>query len=109
MKETNSSVGDNHKHLDIPRLFSSEAWKELTGKQAKLYLFCRWQRWTGDRPGADYPDMEEYQRPEVFYLNWKRFIVKDCMTPTGQDSITMWKHFADMDSSNAFLMERRTG
>lgn len=72
MKETNSSVRDNHKNLDIPRLFSSEAWKELTGKQAKLYLFCRWQRWTGDRPGADYPDMEEYQRPEVFYLNWKK-------------------------------------
>lgn len=38
MKETNSSVRDNHEHLDIPRPFSSEAWKELTEKQTKLYL-----------------------------------------------------------------------
>lgn len=72
MKETSSSVRDNHEPLDIPRLFSSEAWKELTGKQAKLYLFCLWQRRAKDRPGADYPDNEEYQRPEVFYLNWKK-------------------------------------
>lgn len=72
MKETNSSVRDNHEHLDIPRPFSSEAWKELTEKQTKLYLFCRWQCWGKDRPGKDYPDMEEYQRPEVFYLNWKK-------------------------------------
>lgn len=71
MKENNSSVRDNHEPLDVPRLFSSEAWKELTGKQAKLYIFCRWQRWEEkDRPGKDYPDIEEYQRPGVFYLNW---------------------------------------
>mgnify|MGYP006974955452 CR=1 FL=1 len=74
MKETNSSVRDNHEPLDIPRLFSSEAWKELTDKQVRLYLFCRWQYWAKkeNRPGADYPDNEEYQRPEVFYLNWKK-------------------------------------
>lgn len=55
-------------------LYTSPAWKELTDKQVRLYLFCRWQYWAKreNRPGADYPDYEPYQAPEVFYLNWAK-------------------------------------
>ena len=55
-------------------LYPSPAWKELTDKQVRLYLFCRWQYWAKreNRPGADYPDYEPYQAPEVFYLNWAK-------------------------------------
>lgn len=55
-------------------LYTSPAWKELTDKQVRLYIFCRWQYWTKreNRPGADYPDYEPYQAPEVFYLNWRK-------------------------------------
>lgn len=55
-------------------LYTSPAWKELTDKQVRLYLFCRWQYWAKkeNRPGADYPDFEPYQAPEVFYLNWRK-------------------------------------
>lgn len=55
-------------------LYTSPAWKELTDKQVRLYLFCRWQYWAKreNRPGADFPDYEPYQAPEVFYLNWAK-------------------------------------
>ena len=55
-------------------LYTSPAWKELTDKQVRLYLFCRWQYWAKreNRPGADYPDYEPYQATEVFYLNWAK-------------------------------------
>lgn len=55
-------------------LYKSPAWEGLTDKQVRLYLFCRWQRWAKkeNRPMADYPDVEEYQRPEVFYMNWRK-------------------------------------
>lgn len=55
-------------------LYTSPAWKKLTDKQVRLYLFCRWQYWAKreNRPGADYPDYEPYQAPEVFYLNWAK-------------------------------------
>lgn len=55
-------------------LYTSPAWKELTDKQVRLYLLCRWQYWAKreNRPGADYPDYEPYQAPEVFYLNWAK-------------------------------------
>ena len=55
-------------------LYTSPAWKELTDKQVRLYLFCRWQYWAKreNRPGADYPDYQPYQAPEVVYLHWAK-------------------------------------
>lgn len=56
---------------------NSQEWRALTGNQRALYFFCRFQRYDLDRPkpGAAFPLCEEFQRREVFFMNFET--VKD--------------------------------
>ena len=51
-------------------LYNSPAWRALTANQMNLYLFSTWHRLNNKQhPRNDYPDHEQYQSDEVFYMN----------------------------------------
>lgn len=47
----------------------SKAYKALTNRQKMLYVYCKAQYFGKRKPSADYPDLEQFQSPDCFYLN----------------------------------------
>ena len=50
-------------------LLKSPAFQDLSNKQKVLYVTCLSQMYGKRKPCRDYPDVKEFQRPEVFYFN----------------------------------------
>lgn len=51
-------------------MLTSEAFVLLTDRQKMLYVCCKAQYYGKRKPERDYPDMEQLQGEELFYLNW---------------------------------------
>ncbi len=50
-------------------MLTSDAWKDLTMRQRVLYVACKGQYYGKRKPGKDFPDMEQVQSDECFYMN----------------------------------------
>lgn len=50
-------------------MLTSDAWKDLTMRQRVLYVACKGQYYGKKKPGKDFPDMEQVQSDECFYMN----------------------------------------
>ena len=48
----------------------SKAFMDLTSKQQILYIYCKSQYYGHRKPEKDWPDMENLQGADKFYLNW---------------------------------------
>lgn len=51
-------------------LLTSEAFKNLTVKQRLLYIYCKSQYYGHRKPEKDFPDIDDFQGADLFYLNW---------------------------------------
>lgn len=61
----------------------SRAFMTLTSKQQILYIYCKSQYYGHRKPEKDFPDIEQFQGADIFYLNWntvkKYGLYKDSM------------------------------
>ena len=51
-------------------MLTSDAFALLTTKQQILYVFCKAQYYGKRKPEKDFPEVEQMQGAELFYLNW---------------------------------------
>lgn len=51
-------------------MLTSDAFALLTTKQQVLYVFCKAQYYGKRKPEKDFPEVEQMQGADLFYLNW---------------------------------------
>lgn len=51
-------------------MLTSAAFTFLTDRQKMLYVCCKAQYYGKRKPERDYPDVEQLQGEDLFYLNW---------------------------------------
>lgn len=89
-------------------MMNSDAWKELTGRQRSLYLFCKGQytkeydnaksKPVEGTPYYDNTDIAAYREPEIFYMNREK--VKECRlyNRTDWDKVNRRDFYRDMQA-----------
>lgn len=69
MDDSGSRKADTSANI-YESMLTSKAFAFLTDRQKMLYVCCKAQYYGKRKPGRDYPDVEQLQGEELFYLNW---------------------------------------
>ena len=51
-------------------MMTSPAFLDLNMRLRNLYLVCKAQHYGKRKPGKDFPEIEDFQGADIFYLNW---------------------------------------
>ncbi len=104
-------AGEKPRQDTFARLYESmllsDAYIDLTDKQKHLYTLCKAQYIGKRKPERDYPDIEELEGAELFYLNWD--LVWNVYKLYSEKSHSAFYHDMDALISHGFITRISSG